>query len=173
MLFSPLPETQETSMKTVRPFRFTLLAAALAVAATAAAAKEGPLDGMSQKFEDHFRKGEVDAVAAMYMEDGVILPPNHARVQGRTDIAAFIKEMTDAGFSLKLTPTDSWMDGALAARSGTYIVLDKDQKEVEHGKWLELWKKGADGKWLMVRDMWNSDDPPPPPPTPGVSSDKE
>ena len=159
-------------MKTVRPFRFTLLAAALAVAATAAA-KEGPLDGMSQKFEDHFRKGEVEAIGAMYTEDGVVMPPNHARVQGRANIAAFIKEMTDAGFSLKLTPTDNWMDGGLAARSGTYIVLDKDQKEVEHGKWLELWKKGADGKWLMVRDMWNSDDPPPPPPTPGVSSDKE
>jgi ketosteroid isomerase-like protein len=94
-------------------------------------------------------------------------------VQGRANIAAFIKEMTDGGVSLKLTATDSWMDGGLAARSGTYIVLDKDQKEVEHGKWLELWKKGADGKWLMVRDMWNSDDPPPPPPPPGVSSDQE
>jgi len=159
-------------MSTSRPFRFALLAAALAFAG-AAAAKEGPLEGMSQKFEDHFRKGEVDAVAAMYMEDGVILPPNHARVQGRADIAAFLKGMTDAGLSLKITPKDEWVEGTLGVRSGSYIVLDKEQKEIDHGKWLEVWKKGADGNWLMVRDMWNSDDPPPPPPTPGVSSDKE
>ena len=163
-------------MKTNRSFRFTPRAALLAAAlvfAGAAGAKEGPLDGMSQKFEDHFRKGEVEAIGAMYAEDGVVMPPNHARVQGRSDIAAFLKGMADSGVSLKLTATDTWIEGSMGVRSGTYIVLDKDQKELEHGKWLELWKKGADGKWLMVRDMWNSDDPPPPPPTTGVSSDKK
>lgn len=160
-------------MTTSRPFRFALLAAAL-VLACAAAAKEGPLDGKSQAFEEAMRKGDTAAVSMMYAEDGVILPPNHARVQGRAGIAAYMKEMTDAGYSLKLTPQDSWMDGALAVRSGAYIVLDKEQKEIDHGKWLEVWRKGDDGGWLMVRDMWNSDDPPPPPPpTPGVSSDKK
>ena len=159
-------------MNSSRSLRITVLAAALAVAG-AALAKEGPLDGMSQSFEDAMRKGDIAAVQAMYAEDGVILPPNHARVQGREGIGAFMKEMTDAGLSLKLTPMDSWMDGALAVRSGSYIVLDKEQKEIDHGKWMEVWRKGDDGKWLMVRDMWNSDDPPAPPPTTGVSSDKE
>ena len=152
--------------------RVALLAAALACAG-GALAKEGPLDGMSKTFEDAIRKGDTAAVAGMYAEDGVILPPNHARVQGRAGIAAFMKEMTDAGLSLKLTAVDSWVDGALGVRSGSYILLDKAQKEIDHGKWMEVWRKGADGKWLMVRDMWNSDDPPPPPPTPGMSSDKE
>jgi ketosteroid isomerase-like protein len=159
-------------MKAVRPFRFALLAAAVALA-SAAGAKEGPLEGMSRKFEDALRAADVQAVAAMYAEDAVVMPPNHAPVQGRADIAALFKGYTDAGFSLKITPAGSWTDGALAVRSGSYILLDKDQKEADHGKWLEVWKQGADGHWLMVRDMWNSDDPPPPPPTTGVSSDKE
>lgn len=159
-------------MKTSRPFRFALVAAALALAG-AAAAKEGPLDGMSKAFEDAIRKGDAAAVAAMYAEDGVILPPNHARVQGRAGIAEFMKSMTDAGLSLKLTPTDTWIEGKLGVRSGTYVLFDKEQKEIEQGKWLEVWQQGADGKWLMVRDMWNSDVPVAPPPTPGVSSDKE
>ena len=156
-----------------RPFRFALLAAGLALAVAGNAAAKSPISGMSQVFEDAMRKGDTAAVAAMYAEDGVILPPNHARVQGRAGIAAYMKEMTDAGLSLKLTPVDEWVDGALGVRSGTYIVLDKEQKEIDHGKWMEVWKKGADGNWLMVRDMWNSDDPPPPPPTSGMSSDKE
>ena len=159
-------------MKTSPPFRFALLAAALALA-TGAAAKEGPLDGMSQAFEDAIRKGDVVAAANMYADDGLIMPPNHAPVGGRGEIAAFYKTMTDNGFSLKLTPTDSWMDGKLASRTGTYVVFDKNQKEVEHGKWLEVWRQGADGRWLMVRDIWNSSDPPVPPPTPGVAGDKD
>lgn len=159
-------------MNPSRSLRFAALAVSLALAG-AAAAKDSPISGMSQAFEDHMRKGDTAAVAAMYAEDGVILPPNHARVQGRAGIAAFMKEMTDAGYSLKLTPMDEWIEGALGVRSGSYIVLDKDQKEVDHGKWMEVWRKGDDGKWLMVRDMWNSDDPPPPPPpTEAAPSDK-
>jgi uncharacterized protein (TIGR02246 family) len=159
-----------------RPFRFALLAAALALA-TAAAAKEGPLEGKSKAWEDAFNKGDGAAVAALYSEDGVILPPNEKRVQGRADIAKYARGMYDAGFRLRTTDTDAWVDGALGAKSGTYTVTDKDGKEVDHGKWLEVWHRSDDGQWLMVRDMWNSDDPPPPPPapppTPGVASDKE
>jgi ketosteroid isomerase-like protein len=163
-------------MNPSRSLRFATHAAALAAAlacAGGALAKEGPLDGMSKTFEDGIRKGDTTALAAMYAEEGAILPPNHARVQGREGIAAYFKEMTDAGMSLKLTPMDSWVEGSLGARSGSYVVLDKEQKEIDHGKWMEVWRKGADGKWLLVRDMWNSDDPPPPPPTTGVSSDKK
>jgi ketosteroid isomerase-like protein len=161
-------------MKTSRPFRLSLLATALALAgAGAAAADKGPLDSMSQVFEDAIRSGDVVAAANLYADDGMILPPNYAPVQGRGAIAAYFKTMTDNGFSLKLTPTDSWMDGKLAVRTGTYIVVDKAQKEIEHGKWLEAWKQGDDGRWLLVRDMWNSSDPVPPPPTPGVAGDKK
>jgi ketosteroid isomerase-like protein len=159
-------------MKSSRPFRLTLLAAALASAA-AAVAKEGPLDNMSKVFEDAIRSGDVVAAANLYADDGMILPPNVAGISGRGNIAAFFKTMTDNGFSLKLSPTDAWMDGKLAVRTGTYIVVDKTGKEVEHGKWLEAWRQNDSGKWQLVRDMWNSSDPLPPPPPPGVSGDKE
>jgi len=163
---------QEIAMQPSRPFRFALLAAALALAGAAAAA-DNPLDGMSKAFEDAIAKGDVVAVANMYADDGMIMPPNYAPVQGRGAIAAYYKTMTDNGFSLKLAPTASWQDGKLASRTGTYVVFDKTGAEVEHGKWLEVWQLQASGRWLMVRDMWNSSDPLPPPPTPGMSSDKK
>ena len=168
-------------MQPSRKFRFALLAAALSLAGAAAlslagaaaTAAEGPLDNMSKLFEDAMRSGDVVAAANLYADEGMILPPNVAPIQGRGAIAAYFKTMTDNGFSLKLTPTNSWMDGKLASRTGTYIVLDKNQKEVEHGKWLEVWQLQDSGRWLMLRDMWNSSDPLPPPPTPGVAGDKE
>ena len=159
-------------MHASRTFRCSLLAAALFVAG-AAAAEGGPLDNMSKAFEDAIRKGDVVAAGNMYADDGMILPPNHEAVSGRGAIAAYYKEMTDAGFSLKLTPTASWMDGKLASRTGTYVVFDKNQKEIDNGKWLEVWQLQDSGRWLMVRDMWNSSVPPPPPPTPGVAGDHE
>jgi ketosteroid isomerase-like protein len=155
-----------------RRIRFAILAAALTFAGAALAA-EGPLDNMSKVFEDAIRSGDVVAAANLYADDGMILPPNVGAIQGRGAIAAYFKTMTDNGFSLKLTPTDSWMDGKLASRTGTYIVVDKTGKEVEHGKWLEVWKLQDSGRWLLVRDMWNSSDPLPPPPTPGVAGDKQ
>ena len=155
-----------------RKFRIALLAAALSLAGAATAA-EGPLDNMSKVFEDAIRTGDVVAAANPSADDGMIMPPNVGPVQGRGAIAAFFKTMTDNGFSLKLTPMDSWMDGKLAVRSGSYIVIDKTGKEVEHGKWLEAWKLGDAGRWQLVRDMWNSSDPAPPPPTPGVAGDKK
>ena len=159
-------------MKPDRPFRITLLAAALSLAG-AAAGKGGPLDNMSKQFEDAIRTGDVVAAANMYADEGMILPPNVGAIQGRGAIAAYFKTLTDNGFSLKLTPTASWMDGKLASRTGSYIVVDKTGKEIEHGKWLEVWQQQADGRWLMLRDMWNSSDPVPPPPTPGVAGDKK
>lgn len=147
--------------------RTTVLAAALALAGATSAnasAVKGPLDGMSKAFEDAIRTGNVVAAANMYADGGMIMPPNHAPVAGRGAIAAYYKTMTDNGFSLKLVPTASWLDGKLASRTGTYVVLDKNQKEIEHGKWLEVWQLGANGRWLMVRDIWNSSDPLPPPP---------
>ena len=155
-----------------RRIRFAILASAFTFAGAALAA-EGPLDNMSKVFEDAIRSGDVVAAANLYADDGMILPPNVGAIQGRGAIAAYFKTMTDNGFSLKLTPTDSWMDGKLASRTGTYIVVDKTGKEVEHGKWLEAWRQNDSGKWQLVRDMWNSSDPLPPPPTPGVAGDKQ
>lgn len=159
-------------MHVSRTFRYSLLAGALALA-NAAAAKEGnPLDGTSKAWEDAFNKGDAAAVAALYAEDGVILPPNQAPVKGRTDITTFAKGMHDGGFRISTVDKDVWVDGALGAKSGSYTVTDKDGKEVEHGKWLEVWHRGADGKWQMIRDMWNSDEPAPPP-APAAAGDKQ
>jgi hypothetical protein len=40
--------------------------------------------------------------------------------------------------------------------SGTYTVKDKSGRVVETGKYLSVSRKQG-GKWLYVRDTWNSD----------------
>jgi len=40
-------------------------------------------------------------------------------------------------------------------------VIDTAGKTVETGKYIEVWRR-INGKWLMVRDIWNDDAPPAP-----------
>jgi hypothetical protein len=42
-------------------------------------------------------------------------------------------------------------------------VIDAAGKTVETGKYIEVWRR-INGKWLMVRDIWNDDAPPGPAP---------
>ncbi len=45
--------------------------------------------------------------------------------------------------------------------SGTYAVKAKSGASVEISKYLTVYNKSG-GKWLIIRDPWNSDAPPAP-----------
>jgi hypothetical protein len=51
--------------------------------------------------------------------------------------------------------TDSGQD-----TSAGYAALDPEGGELDHGKFLEVWRF-MDGKWQFHRDMWNSSVPAP------------
>jgi hypothetical protein len=42
-------------------------------------------------------------------------------------------------------------------------AVDAAGKTVETGKYIEFWHR-INGKWFMVRDIWNDDAPPAPEP---------
>jgi ketosteroid isomerase-like protein len=63
------------------------------------------------------------------------------------------------------TTNESGASGDLAWHAGSYSVVDRAGTTVDSGSYLEVWKKTG-GKWLIVRDMWNSDRPSPPPAAP-------
>jgi ketosteroid isomerase-like protein len=52
--------------------------------------------------------------------------------------------------------------GDLACLSGTYELTMNDpsgKPANDHGKYVEVWEKQADGKWKCGADIWNSDLP--------------
>jgi len=57
--------------------------------------------------------------------------------------------------------------GDLAYIMGAYTLAMKDSQGNpvnDHGKFVEVWKKQADGKWKVEADIFNSDLPAPAPP---------
>ena len=56
--------------------------------------------------------------------------------------------------------------------SGTFTATDKSGATIDAGKYITVFQR-KDGKWLIVRDTWNSDNPPPAPPAPAEAAAKK
>lgn len=123
------------------------------------------LQAVDQAWVKAYNTGDADVMASFYDEDAVLLPPGAPAANGRAAIRAFLAkdsaESVKAGvaFSLGAKPAGG-ASGDLGWQSGTYAVKDKTGKVLDTGKYLSVSKK-VSGKWLYVRDTWNSDGAPP------------
>ena len=102
------------------------------------------------------------AIAGLYADDATVMPPNAAAVKGRASIQSFWKGMVDQlTGNVTLTRVGGWQGGDTGYEAGTYAAMMGTGNDT--GKYLITFKKGADGKWLISNDIFNSDLPCPPP----------
>lgn len=111
---------------------------------------------------------DLEATVAYYTDDAALLPPNAPIATGKQAIHAVWAGLLGPGVSLswQATKVEVARSGDLGYLRGTYQLTMKDPKGAtmsEKGKMVEVWKKQADGKWKVVADIFNSDEPPPPP----------
>jgi len=147
-------------------------AALIAFAASGPAAADtatdiAALEAIDQNWAKAFNAGDADALAAAYDEKAVLLPPGSPAVSGRAAIKEWLKKGSEgsvkAGMKFTLAPKPAGgVAGKTAWQQGSYTVTDKLGKVIETGKYLSVSQK-KNGKWLYVRDTWNTDGPPPPP----------
>ena len=131
------------------------------------AADEAAIRAGTVRWTDAYNAGEVDKIVALYTDDAVVMPPNAPALNGRAAIRDFLTQDIAAAKAAGLTAKDGAGDvgisGDLAWHAGTSSVVDATGKTVETGKYIEVWRR-TNGKWLMVRDIWNDDAPPAPAP---------
>ena len=138
-------------------------------AAPAAGADEAAIRAQTTSWVKAYNVGDAKAIAALYAEDALLMPPGAPVASGRTAIQAFITKDTAgskaAGAVFNVNPkTDVGVSGDMGWESGTYTVTVKGAV-VESGKFLSVSRK-KDGKWLYIRDTWNANAPPAPPAPP-------
>ncbi len=113
---------------------------------------------------------EFAAVAGLYAEDAVVNPPNEPAVKGRAAIKAWFEKFPPlTAFAANIVKVDG--RGDLAYVHGTYTMTlappGASAPVKDTGKYVEIRRKQADGKWLIAVDIFNSDLPAaPPPPSP-------
>ena len=104
--------------------------------------------------------GKFDAVAAHYTDDGVVLPPGAGPVTGRKDIAVLFSKMAKIE-NLKWGRREVVGNGDLAYAWGVFsldVTPPGASKPIHDvGKYIEIWRRQADGSWKITRDIYNSD----------------
>jgi ketosteroid isomerase-like protein len=99
---------------------------------------------------------------ALYAEDAVLMPPNQGAIQGKAPIQAWMEAYPPIS-NLQEESLEIEGQGNLAYDRGTYsmTVTHVGAAPVQdHGKYLTIWRKQADGAWKVARAIYNSDLPP-------------
>lgn len=116
-----------------------------------------------------YSAGDVDAILALYADDAVVMPPGASPMTDPNALRAFFTTdiAISAGTVFELGESTAGTSGNLGWHAGVFAVKDTSGNTVASGKYVEVWRK-QDGKWLILRDMWNTDAPAPPAGAPGA-----
>lgn len=117
------------------------------------------IDAGNRQFMDAFSRGDAARISTLYAEDAQLYPPGQGPVSGRAEIeqlwrgvlALPVKEM-------RLETVEVQAFGEDATEVGRYTLVANDGRELDVGKYIVLWKRGAGG-WKLHRDIWNSNAP--------------
>ena len=108
---------------------------------------------------------DLDKAVSYYPNDATVMPPNASAARTKEAIRKVWQDLlASPGLSIswKATKVEVAKSGDLACLSGTYelTINDPSGKPLnDHGKYVEVWEKQADGKWKCGADIWNSDLP--------------
>ncbi|MEX2156021.1 MAG: nuclear transport factor 2 family protein [Gemmatimonadales bacterium] len=117
---------------------------------------------VGDSFTVFFQTNRDSAMAELYTENAVVMPPNQGPVEGRAAIRAFF-EGYPALPDFAGTPVEIDGRGDLAYVRGTYQftipAMGRTPAVTDRGKFLEIRRRQADGRWLVHIDIFNSDVP--------------
>jgi len=126
------------------------------------AADEAALKALDIAWSKAAGAKDVDKTVSYYADEAMVMPSNSPALTTKEAIRAMWQGMLGApNFSGGWTPTkvEVARSGDLAYVTGTYELSETDaggKPVTDKGKYLEVWKKQADGNWKCVADMFNT-----------------
>jgi uncharacterized protein (TIGR02246 family) len=108
-----------------------------------------------------FNRGDAAGLAALYTENGQVLPPNGDFVTGRQAVAGFWQAVMDMGIKeAQIEILEVEGHGDTATEMSKFALLDEGGQVLDRGKYIVIWKHEA-GQWKLHRDIFNSSMPAP------------
>ena len=145
-----------------QPFALTvlLLVSSACQAPSAAGSDPASADAVragSRAWLDAVQRGDWHAVAALYTNDAVVMPPGAPEVIGREAIEAFFRSFPQV-VACTTEDLDVETRGDLAFVRGRYTMTMRIEGSdvTDAGKYLEVRKRQPDGRWLLFRDAFSS-----------------
>jgi uncharacterized protein (TIGR02246 family) len=106
------------------------------------------------RYVDASNQGDVETLTSLYAEDAVLLPPDHAPIEGRKAIEEFWRQGTDQG--LRVTTLRLEVAGDIGYLIGRYNLPATAKEQADSGKYVMCLKRQRDGAWKLTADIWNS-----------------
>jgi uncharacterized protein (TIGR02246 family) len=107
------------------------------------------------------KRGDAAGLAALYTENGQVLPPNSDFVTGQQAIEGFWQAVMAMGVkeaNLEIVEVEGHGDTAIEV--STFTLLGEGGQVLDKGKYIVIWKQ-EDGQWKLHRDIFNSSMPAP------------
>jgi len=150
---------------------FTVLAAMLFLAVSCTAptgdstvdmeSVKAEITAMESAYAEASNANDADGVIVYYADDAQSMHPNMPTLVGKDAIRAnLVEEMASdtLKITLSLAVTDLWAAGDIAVETGTYTATNEAGEVVGKGKYMSVFEK-RDGKYVCVRDIYNTDMP--------------
>jgi ketosteroid isomerase-like protein len=120
---------------------------------------------MDSAFSAAYTAGNAEAMMVGYAPDAMVLPPNMPMARGTDQLRQLWRGATSQKVTLQLTQETADGAGDFMYTTGRYhFQMPADTAMTEDGKYLIVYRRGADGKWQIVAESWSSNKPPAPPP---------
>ena len=86
------------------------------------------------------------------------MPPNSEPVPKDKIVSAWGGAIRMGVKDIKLTTDDVTGNGELAGETGNYEMYGDNNKLLDKGKYVVIWKN-ENGEWKLYRDIWNTSMP--------------
>lgn len=138
------------------------------------AADEAAVRAINPEWFKAYAAGDAAAIAALYADDAVVSAPGLASSRGRAAIQAmFVNDIAAsaaAGISFKPGSSPEFgVSGDIGWEWNSFTLTDKSGATVDTGKYVTVYAR-RNGKWQIVRDIWNTDSAPPSAPAEAAES---
>ena len=107
--------------------------------------------------QDGWNRGDREPYVNRFSTDAIYMPPNTETVVGKDAIRTIAKSFPEIRIQFNVLEIMGSADYAYVR--GAFTVTNPADTLLDKGKFLSVWKKFPDDKWLLTHDIFSSDLP--------------
>ena len=154
-----------------------LVSLALAIAAVACSGKsadsnptnsvasQAGFDSAASQLLAALRIDQADTVLALMAEAVILMPPHEPVLRGKAAVRTwydqFLTQVRTAGLTIsdrEVRMGGDWVT-EVSGYEWTLSPVAGGAPIIERGNYIQLWHREGDGRYLLVRELWNSTSP--------------